>query len=121
MFTCNSHIKKCFNSDCLYQSTDFKSLVAIMPAYSDDEFFINKLAEFKKSPHLSRINTNLLQSVNPIVKVPKDERSITRYIDISYIFIPTFHLPFNCIRVPSTSFSEALHLLPTYLYAYLLT
>ena len=109
MFTCNSHIT---NSDCLYQSTDLKSLVAIMPAYSDDEFLLNKLAEFKKCPHLSRINTNLLQSVNPIVKVPKDERSITRYLDISYIFIPTYHLPFNYIRVPSTSFSEAFCLLP---------
>ena len=87
-----------------------------MPAYSDDVFLINKLAEFKKSHHLSRINTNLLQSVNPIVKVYKDERSIT-----TSIFIPTIHLPFNYIRVPSTSFSEALHLLPTYLYAYLLT
>ena len=83
-----------------------------MPAYSDDAFLIDKLAEFKKSPHLSRINTNLLQSVNPIVKVYKDERSITRYLDILYIFIPTFHLPFNYIRVPSTSFSEALRLLP---------
>ena len=77
-----------------------------MPAYSDDEFLINKLAEFKKSPHLSRINTNLLQSVNPIVKVAKDERSITRYLDISYIFIPIFHFPFNYIHVSSTSFSE---------------
>ena len=83
-----------------------------MPAYPDDEFLINKLAEFKKCPHLSRINTNLLQSVNPLVKVPKDERSITRYLDISYIFIPTFYLPFNYIHVPSTLFSEALRLLP---------
>ena len=46
---------------------------------------INKLAEFKKCPHLSRINTNLLQSVNPIVKVPKDERSITRYFYFIYL------------------------------------
>ena len=30
-----SYYKKCFSLDCLYQSTDFKSFIDIMPVYSD--------------------------------------------------------------------------------------
>ena len=45
-----------------------------MPTYPDSELLVNKLAEFKKSAHLSRVNTNflliLLQSVNPAGYMP---------------------------------------------------
>ena len=50
-----SFYRKCFNLDCLYQSNDFNSFLQKMPTYSDSELLINKLAEFKKTAHLSRV------------------------------------------------------------------
>ena len=55
-----SYYRICYNIRCLYESTDMKSFMKLMPVYSREEIMLNKIAEFKRSANLSRANGNLL-------------------------------------------------------------
>jgi hypothetical protein len=76
---------KCYNLKCLYDSTDFDSFIKLMPDYSSEEIMLNKIVEFKRSANLSRTNSNLLlellNTLSPTFKIPRDIRSVTRFID----------------------------------------